>query len=351
MGFIDASGDAARYAADRARVRARLEAARRVLLVGHGDCDGTVAAGLVLRFLSDRGVACAVASTAEFRAADFARVAPEAARAETVVLLECQGSSPEWAALDHKAVVLDHHPPDPHVRSCVLNPRAAGLSPNPAAALVALDLVADALQPEALSAARWMAAAASTADRCRAAAATLIAAEAPRLARIEEIEDTFLAIQYDAPLCVRMIHAVATMPAPDFFLASEPFAGRRDVFRRAMRAAGAAAEAAAAAPGLLFVRLAAPAAGAPRIASPLATRLGEAHPDRVVAVAEVDEAAGRARLSFRAASGGRDLGRLLGAAAADIEGADASGHERAASARVPLSALDRFLGRAREALA
>jgi single-stranded DNA-specific DHH superfamily exonuclease len=333
-----ASGDLARYAAAGRRMRADLEALRgRVLVAHHGDCDGITGAAFVGRFLTDRGVEVVYASAPEFRGKDLGYFSDAADGCAAGVFVEAQGMPPEYSRLDSRFLNIDHHPhpSDTPIRR-MFNPRDHDIEPNPAIGLVTYELFGDALP----AAASYLAALASIVDYCPEPARPLIAADARELERLDDLRDTFLASQYVLPHTTGLAGFLSRIPAPEEFLAAEPYAARRNRFREMIASAVAGA-----AERRGFV-IAETEAGEYRIASPLANRLQDLHPSKCVVVVEVS--GDTARLSVRNRRAGIHLGAVLGGIARSLGAGDGTGHEKAGSARIPVALKAEFLKRLEE---
>lgn len=335
------AGDRGAWQSALRAMRDRLEALSGTVLVAHhGDCDGITGGGLIGRFLADRGCRVRYASAPEFREKDLPYFRDEAAGCDAGVFVEAQGMPAGYAALDPLFLNIDHHPhPAETPIRRMLNPRLHGIEPNPAIGLVCWELLADALPPEA----GWLAALASIVDYCPEPARTIRARHARELAPLDELRDTFLASQYVLPHTTGLAAVVATLPTPEAFLAAEPYAARRAAYRALLRdgIAGAAVRGA-----IVVARV---GAGAYRIASPLANRLQDLHPDKCVVV--VEESADTSRLSVRNRRAGIHLGRVLGGIATRMGAGDGTGHEKAGSARVPRDRADEYLRLLEEELA
>lgn len=336
MGY--ASGDFAGYRGAVARMRAELGSLcgqGKILVAHHGDCDGMVGGGLLARWLAERSagrVELKFASAAEFRKKDFSYFESESRDCSAGIFVEAQAMSTEYAALDAKFLNIDHHPhpPDTPIRR-MLNPRSFGILPNPAISLVMYDLFSSELPP----AAGWLAALGSIVDYCPDAAEELIARYDRELAHLDDLRDTFLAVQYSLPYTTDLARVVAEIPEPAEFLSREPFVSRREEYRRlideAMRAAMER--------GRLII--AETLAGEYRIASPLANRLQDRYDGRCIVVMERNPDGFRSSVRFR--DSGVHLGRVLAEVAERLGEGDGSGHEAAGSARFPASKKGEFL--------
>lgn len=324
-----------------------LSLGRRIVVIHHGDADGIIGAAFVARFLRDHGVTVHFTSLAEFQLKDLSRCRAAIEGQDAGVFIEAQGMPGEYAGLDATCVNIDHHPhPDTTPIRRMLNPRRFDIEPNPAAALVIFEMLRQDLPPQAA----WLAALASIADRCEAAAAELIAAQAATLARREDLLDTFAAVQYASPWPERLAEMLVCLPGPDALLAVADVKARREGFRARIAAALAAARTRG------RIVLAETEAGEYRIASPLANRLSAAHPDATVVVVETFP--DLARISVRSHRPGVHVGDTLrrladgiageprpsvGAAGTAAVRGDGTGHEHAGSARVPRAAQGRFM--------
>lgn len=334
------SGDLAGYAAAGDRMRARLEAlAGRVLVAHHGDCDGMCGGALLAAFLARRGVTTEFASSAEFREKDLEYYEAAARGCSAAVFVEAQGMPPSYARLDPLFLNIDHHPhPDDTPIRRLLNPRRFAIQPNPAIGLVMYELLAEALPP----AAGWLAAIASVMDYCPAPAERLAAAHPEVGRRHDELRDTFFSCQYVPSAATGVAAYLARLPAPEAFIAAEPFRSRRERFRALFAAALAAVVERR---GLVFTEL---AAGEIRIASPLANTLSDRHPTKGVVV--IENSSHTARFSVRCRRGGLHVGALLARLARELGAGDGTGHEAAGSARVPPELKPAFLSRLEETL-
>ncbi len=327
------SGDLDGYRAALQAMRARLDdLGGPVLVAHHGDCDGITGGGLVGRYLASRGCEVSYASAPEFRARDLDYFLEAAHDCRAGVFVEAQGMPAAYAVLDSRFLNIDHHPhpADTPIRR-MLNPRAHGIEPNPAIGLVCWELLADALSAEA----GWLAALASIVDYCPDPARSLCERHAFALSRLDDLRDTFLASQYVLPYTTGLAALVSTLPTPEAFLAAEPFAGRRVAFRELLCAG---LESAIETTSLVQARV---PSGEFRVASPLANRLQDRHPDKCVVV--VEESPDTSRLSVRNRRAGVHLGEVLGGIASRMGVGDGTGHERAGSARVPRDRTEEFL--------
>lgn len=317
-------------------MRSRIDSLKgRVLVAHHGDCDGITGGGLLAAYLMKRDVEVSYASAAEFRAGDVSYFEKAVASCSAGIFVEAQGMPPDYARLDGKFLNIDHHPhpPDTPIRR-MLNPRSHAITPNPAIGLVVYELLADAI-----SEAEWLAALASIVDYCRAPAELLIEKHRDKLARIDDLRDTFLASQYVLPFTTELAAFIATLPGPDDLLAREPFASRRELFKSRISDALSSSRIG---PRLVVAET---IAGDMRIASPLANRLGDLHPTKCVVV--IEASGHNARLSVRQRSEeihiGRVLGEIVKKVCGDTPEADGTGHEKAGSARIPRSRTGDFL--------
>lgn len=327
------AGDLNAYRAALVTARGWLDAMHGVVLVAHhGDGDGITGGALVGRYLKDRGCRIRYGSAPEFREKDLLYFSEEAVGCDAAVFVEAQGMPPEYSRLDALFINIDHHPhpTDTPIRR-MLNPRSHDIEPNPAIGLVCWELLADAMPADA----GWLAALASIVDYCPEPAASLRAQCAPQLTRLDDLRDSFLASQYVLPYTTDLAAFLSTLPSPDEFLAREPFAARRSMYR-ALLAEGL--HAAVEGPRLVSART---TRGEFRIASPLANRLQDRHPNKCVVV--VEECGDTARLSVRSRKAGVHLGRLLAGITTQIKSGDGTGHEKAGSARLPADRVAEFL--------
>ncbi len=242
-----------------------------------------------------------------------------------------------YRTLSDRVLNIDHHPsPDPPVITRTLNPWLHGIDPLPAASYVVYDLLRATLP----SAAAWLAALGSILDYCPAAAQELVAREQPQLVRLAELRDTFLAVQYVEPFTTELAALLATLPSPEALLARAPFAARRTAFLARLAHARTAAELR---PHAVIART---TADSFRLASPLANRLQDEFPGRLIVVIEHQH--DRARFSVRNRAGEPPVGPTLARLADELavrtgDAADGSGHATAGSARLPAAHDESFL--------
>ncbi|RMH57527.1 MAG: HAD-IIIA family hydrolase [Candidatus Hydrogenedentota bacterium] len=312
---------------------------RRILIAHHGDCDGITGAALLTHWLEKSGREVAISSRAEFRDEDLAHFEKAGRSCEAGVFLEAQGMPPSYLRLASLFLNIDHHPhPDRTPIPKMLNPRDYGFDPCPCVTQVIFELLGDDLPEQA---AAWTAIAA-TADYCIEPARDIIARHAPPAEMQAELIDTFLAIQYVEPLATKAARFLAPLPSFEEFLSAEPFVERRNNFRRELTAAIEHAHI-----GKRTV-IAITEPGEFRLASPLANRLQDLHPDH--AVISVELSSKTARYSVRNRSTTVPLGALLADLTARMGCGDGTGHEKAGSARVPRERHEEFLEHLKRAL-
>lgn len=332
-------------------------------IVHHGDADGIIGAALLGNRLTAQGCSLRYYSTAEFSENELPHFAQIAGECACGIFIEAQGMPDSYRKLSDRFLNIDHHPsPIPPIITRTLNPWLHGITPLPAACYVVWDMLRAAAAPLPPSAAwlaaqpqtetahgappshnsDWLAALGSILDYCPDAAADLIAREQPRLALLTELRDTFLAVQYVEPFTTDLAAYLSTLPAPDELLARAPFAARRAEFQILL---AAARRTAAISPRAVVART---LAGNFRLASPLANRLQDEFPDRLIVV--IESLPERARFSVRYRPGTPPVGATLARLAAELVAgnsgpADGTGHATAGSARVPLDQADNFLAR------
>ena len=335
--------------------------AGKIVIIHHGDADGIIGAALLGNYLAERSCRITYHSTAEFGETELPRFVALAADCEHGIFVEAQGMPESYRVLSDKFINIDHHPsPRPPVISRTLNPWLHDITPLPAACYVIWDMLRVSGTPlppatgwlaarprqEAANGAPplnntgWLAALGSILDYCPDAARELIAREQPRLARFADLRDTFLAVQYAEPFAAGLAEYLATLPAPDELLVREPFAARRQKFRTLIAAARTGA---AVSPRTVVART---VAGEFRLASPLANRLQDEFPNRLIVV--IEEQPDRSRFSVRRRGGQIPVGATLARLAAELAAAgngpaDGTGHASAGSARVPRAQADNFL--------
>lgn len=316
----------------------KVETDKGIFIAYHSDADGIVGAALVAAwFKKVRGVGDILFHGYEhFRETEFENIKNRIRDGRYLVLVEGHGMPSCFDCFSPRVLNFDHHP-----LSCLenetLNPRFLKDFDVPCASQVILDVVGEDLAEEYEVATAF----AAVMDFCTEPAQTLIEKHSPRFQPLESVRDIFLSCQYVPAWTNRIVAFLIDDPQPHHLVGDDILKNRRDQFRECLDYHSARFEKDRVVKGVLnYLEINAEGF---RLASPLATNLSVRLRDRIILIGEPYADSDRVRVSIRNPSFDIDVGKEVTAVCNELDGADGTGHSRAASARLPRKFVEDFL--------
>ncbi|HOK39628.1 MAG TPA: DHH family phosphoesterase [bacterium] len=295
------------------------------LLVYHADCDGIVSAIQIYNFLSQKNLKINLFGVAQFRNDEYNQIIKIKENQQYIIFLEGYGMSNEYKIFNDIALNIDHHPIQ-NIITNFLNPREFHISPNPANALLVYELLKNNIDERYKE---WVALA-SIMDYCEEAAENLLAEIKFVDEELIELKNIFYAIQYNNEWCNYVIKKLNKYYTFKEFIKDEKLQRQKikylDFYNKHFNAAQNTINPKS---KILFYSL---EKSQFRIASSLANRLSDLYADKIIIIAELDNE--RARLSVRNRTYNCNIGEYLKQLCEQLKNADATGHEKAASARI-----------------